>query len=150
MTTLSPNLKVPMGRVDTSLIISNRADQIEAERGLRDAKDTRSVTLDGVLVDTGATYLSVPADIVARLGLTILRELTIQTAAGPRRARLFRDATLSVMGREGTVDVLELPEGIQPLLGVIPLEVLGLEPDVARRRLRLLPDGPTETYVTAL
>ncbi len=139
-----------MGRVDTSLIISNRADQIEAERGLRDAKDTRSVTLDGVLVDTGATYLSVPADIVARLGLTILRELTIQTAAGPRRARLFRDATLSVMGREGTVDVLELPEGIQPLLGVIPLEVLGLEPDVARRRLRLLPDGPTETYVTAL
>jgi predicted aspartyl protease len=150
MTTLSPNLEVPMGRVDTSLIISNRADQIEAERGLRDAKDTRSVTLDGVLVDTGATYLSVPADIVARLGLTILRELTIQTAAGPRRARLFRDATLSVMGREGTVDVLELPEGIQPLLGVIPLEVLGLEPDVARRRLRLLPDGPTETYVTAL
>ncbi len=139
-----------MGRVDTSLIISNRADQIEAERGLRDAKDTRSVTLDGVLVDTGATYLSVPADIVARLGLTILRELTIQTAAGPRRARLFRAATLSVMGREGTVDVLELPEGIQPLLGVIPLEVLGLEPDVARRRLRLLPDGPTETYVTAL
>jgi len=150
MTTLSSNLEVPMGRVDTSLIISNRADQIEAERGLRDAKDTRSVTLDGVLVDTGATYLSVPADTVARLGLTILRELTIQTAAGPRRARLFRDATLSVMGREGTVDVLELPEGIQPLLGVIPLEVLGLEPGVARRRLRLLPDGPTETYVTAL
>lgn len=150
MTTVSPNLEVPMGRVDTSLIISNRADQIEAERGLRDAEATRSVTLDGVLVDTGATYLSVPADIVARLGLTILRELTIQTAAGPRRARLFRDATLSVMGREGTVDVLELPEGIQPLLGVIPLEVLGLEPDVARRRLRLLPDGPTETYVTAL
>ena len=139
-----------MGRVDTSLIISNRADQIEAERGLRGADTTRSVTLDGVLVDTGATYLSVPADIVARLGLTVLRELTIQTAAGPRKARLFRDATLSVMGREGTVDVLELPEGIQPLLGVIPLEVLGLEPDVAHRRLRLLPDGPTETYVTAL
>ena len=150
MTTLSPNLEVPMGRVDTALIISNRADQIEAERGLRDVEATRSVTLDGVLVDTGATYLSVPADIIARLGLTVLRELTIQTAAGPRKARLFRDATLSVMGREGTVDVLELPAGIQPLLGVIPLEVLGLEPDVTHRRLRLLPDGPTETYVTAL
>jgi len=53
------------------------------------------------------------------------------------------------MGRRATVDVLELPVGTRPLLGVIPLEALGAEPDMVARRLRLLPDGPTDTYVTA-
>jgi len=45
--------------------------------------------------------------------------------------------------------VLELPAGTTPLLGVIPMEALGVEPDLQNQRLRLLPEGPTDTYVTA-
>jgi predicted aspartyl protease len=137
-----------MGRVDTTLTIANAVDQERAEVGEIDAAAVRSVTLTSVPVVTGATFLSLPADLIARLGLRYLRDLTIATAAGPQRARLFRNAELSVMGRRATVDVLELPLGTQPLLGVIPMEVLGLELELATRQLRLLPDGPTDTYVT--
>jgi len=149
MAVLSPNLEVPMGRVDTTLTVVNIIDQERAEAGELDVSAVRSVTLDGVLVDTGATYLSLPADLLAPLGLRFLRGLTIGTAAGRQWARLFGNAQLTVMGRLATVDVLERPVGTRPLLGVIPMEVLGAEPDLVARRLRLLPDGPTDTYVTA-
>lgn len=40
--------------------------------------------------------------------------------------------------------------GSRPLLGVIPLEALGIELDWQNQRLKVLPDGPTETYLTIL
>lgn len=150
MAVVYPNLEVPMGRIDTTLTIVNASDHARAEVGDIDAADVRSVTLDGVLVDTGATFLSLPADIIARLGLRPLREVTIKTAAGPQRSRLFRDALLTVMGREDSFSCLELPVGTEPLLGVTPLEVLGLDPDVENQQLHVLPDGPTDTYITVL
>jgi hypothetical protein len=45
---------------------------------------------------------------------------------------------------------LELPEGKTPLLGVIPMEALGIEVDLKHQCLKVLPDGPTETYWTIL
>ncbi|MGB7709758.1 MAG: aspartyl protease, partial [Microcoleus sp.] len=41
-------------------------------------------------------------------------------------------------------------EGKTPLLGVIPMEVLGIEVDLKNQRLKVLSDGPTETYLTIL
>ena len=138
-----------MGHVDTTITITNAIDQARAEAGEIDEAAVRSVTLDGVLVDTGATHLSLPASLVARLGLRPLRELTMSTAAGPRPTRLLQDAVLTVLGRSSPMPVLELPEGVRPLLGVTPLEVLGLQPNMVKRRLELLPEGPTDTYVNA-
>ncbi len=34
------------------------------------------------------------------------------------------------------------------LLGVVPMETLGLEPDLRNQRLRLLPEEPGDTYYT--
>lgn len=96
MATVSPDREVVMGRVDTTLTITNSADQARAEAGDIGAAEVRSVTLDGALVDTGATFLSLPADVVARLGLRPIREVTIRTAAGPRQARVFRDTGLAL------------------------------------------------------
>ena len=137
-----------VGKVITPLTVTNYADQVEADRGHRKADEVRSVTLDAVLVDTGATTLALPADIIERLGLTLRREVPILTATGPATARLYRGADLSLLGREGTFDCLELPAGSDPLLGVIPLETLGLEPDLRNQRLRLLPEEPGDTYYT--
>ena len=36
------------------------------------------------------------------------------------------------------------------LLGVIPLESLGLEPDVRNQTLRLLPEGPDKSHIMML
>ncbi|MGH9852718.1 MAG: aspartyl protease, partial [Blastocatellia bacterium] len=54
------------------------------------------------------------------------------------------------LGREGTFECLELPGGKRPLLGVIPLEAMGIEPDLRSQSLRLLPLTEQDTYLTIL
>ncbi len=137
-----------VGTVVTPLTVTNRADQIEADRGHLQAGDVRSVTLSEVLVDTGATTMALPADVIVHLGLALREEVSILTATGPASARLYQDAALTLLGREGTFDCLELPLGTRPLLGVFPLEALGLEPDLRRQQLRRLPLEPGDTYFT--
>jgi clan AA aspartic protease len=140
----------PMGRITTTLEITNRLDQGLATRGFIPPEQVRTVTLHDVLVDTGASTLCLPQEVVAQLGLELLREVDVSTATGIGKARIFRDATISLLGREGTFECLELPGGRNALLGVIPLEALGIELDLQNQRLRLLPISPTDTYITIL
>jgi predicted aspartyl protease len=137
-----------MGKVLTSLTIVNRADQIRAEDGRISAAEIRSVTLENVLVDTGATTLCLPAETITQLGLKVLKEVDVATATGIRTARIFQDAKLLICGREGTFECLELPGGRDALLGVIPLEMLGLELDLQAQKLRVLPSESLQTYLT--
>lgn len=142
--------ETPMEKVTTTLAIVNLIDQADAERAMIPIEQIRSVTLENVLVDTGATTLCLPKDVIARLGLRILKQVVVETARGISEARIFQDAKISLCGREGTFECLELPEGKTPLLGVIPMEALGIEVDLKNQRLKVLPDGPTETYLTIL
>jgi Aspartyl protease len=112
-----------MGKVFATLTITNRADQIRAEDGTILLEQIRSITLKNVLVDTGATTLCLPQDAIAKLGLKLLKEVDVATAMG-----IGKDA----------------------LLGVIPLEALGLEIDLQNQTLKALPISPTETYLTIL
>ena len=139
-----------MGKVLTTLTVTNRADQIRAEDGTILVEQVRSVTLKNVLVDTGATTLCLPQAVIAQLGLKILKEVDVTTANGLSRARIFRDATIVLGGREGTFECLELPGGRDALLGVIPLEALGLEPDLRNQTLKVLPTESVDTYLTIL
>ena len=142
--------ETPMGKVFTTVVITNRRDEGKAEDGRIPMEQVRSVTLENVLVDTGATTLCLPKDVIARQGLKILKQVVVKTATGISEARIFRDASISLCGREGTFECLELPEGKTPLLGVIPMEALGIEVDLKHQSLKVLPDGPTETYLTIL
>jgi len=139
-----------MGKVLTTLTITNRADQILAEAGVINHDQIRSLTLKNVLVDTGATTLCLPPDAITQLGLRLLREVDVATAAGISQARIFQDAKIILCGREGTFECLELPGGGNPLLGVFPLEMLGIELDLRNQRLRVLPSESGDTYLTIL
>ncbi|MGA1132345.1 MAG: retroviral-like aspartic protease family protein [Prochlorotrichaceae cyanobacterium] len=150
MTTIVHLPKNVMGKVTTPLTIINRADQILHNRGLISQDQMRSVQLREVLVDTGATTLCLPAEMIAQLGLELLKEVEVATAMGIGKARIYRDATLLLCRREGTFECLELPGGRDPLLGVIPLEMLGLEPDLQNQTLRVLPEQSVDTYLTIL
>lgn len=145
-----PGSKKSMGKVLTPLTITNRGDQILASRGIIAEAQIRSVTLEDVLVDTGATTLCLPATIIATLGLELLKEVDVITANGITKVRVFQDAKLLLCGREGTFECLELPGGQEPLIGVIPLELLGLEPDLQNQTLRVLPSESANTYLTIL
>lgn len=68
MAVLFPNQAAEMGSVSAMLTLANAIDQARAAAGEIAASNVRSVTLTGVLVDSGATYLGVPPEVIARLG----------------------------------------------------------------------------------
>ena len=146
--TLSKSEK--MGKVTTTITITNQIDQTLAERGFIPAEQIRSITLHDVLVDTGATRLCLPKNIILDLGLPLQGEVDVKIATGVQKARIFKMLNLSVEGREGTFNCIELPEGSDALLGLIPLEDLGLEPDLINQKLRVLPVEGKDTYLMVL
>lgn len=135
-----------MGHVTTTITITNLVDEILAERNFITPDQIRSVTLENVLVDTGATRLCLPANIIAQLDLPFDKEIEAKTAAGVKKARLFHRLTLTIEGRKGEFNCLELPGGQDPLIGVIPLEDLGLQPDLKAQKLIALPEQGQNTY----
>ena len=139
-----------MGKVTTKLVILNRADQVLVERGYITEEQVRSLTLEDVLVDTGATTLCLPKEAIEQLGLKLLRQVDVNTATGLSTARIFQDAKISLLDREGTFECLELPGGKNALLGVIPLEALGIELDLQKQKLHVLPITSSDTYLTIL
>ncbi len=139
-----------MGKITTTLTITNRSDQSAATRGYIPTEQVRSITLKNVLVDPGATTMSLPPEAIAQLGLELLREVDVTTATGISKARIFQDAKIFLCGREGTFECLELPGGRDALLGVIPLEALGIELDLQNQQLKVLPETSIDTYLTIL
>jgi predicted aspartyl protease len=138
-----------MGKVTTPITITNALDEGMAEQGILAQSQVRQVALNGVLADTGASMLCLPAPIIAQLGLRVHDEINIKTATGAARARRFRTVTLTVEGRSAPFECLELPGGSEPLLGYFPMETLGIELDLQNQRLILLPDHGDSTYLTA-
>ena len=138
-----------MGKVTTDLQITNHADEVRAGDGTIPASAVRTLALQEILVDTGATMLCLPQSFIDELGLRLVGEVSVSTAAGVMTARVFEDARVTLYGRSGTFDCVALPDGTEPLLGVIPLERLGLEPDLQNQRLRVLPDHGRRTYILA-
>lgn len=139
-----------MGQVVTSISIANRIDQVLHQRGFIAANEVRSLTIENALVDTGATLLCLPAAMIEQLGLMQEAVMNVETTAGVKPGRIFRDVDLQIGDRRGTFDCLELTEVSYPLLGVTPLEILGLEPDLQKRTLRFLPRTSEQTYLSVL
>ena len=134
------------GQMQLSIVVRNGPDVGRAQLGEIPATAVRQVDAHNVLVDTGALVLCLPANMIAALGLPFERVVHTETATGPGTARLFSQAQLEVRGRRGIFECLETPEGTLPLLGAVPMEMLGIEPDLKNRTIRLLPDEPGNTY----
>lgn len=139
-----------MGKVIVTLTLTNWVDQVLAERGFIETAEIRSCTVDNALVDTDATRLCLPADLIQTLGLKLTGMIDAQATVGHQTVNVYEGLKLTVEGREGRYDCVELPVGQTPLLGLIPLEDLGLEPDLQHQRLRHLPTTGKETYMTVL
>lgn len=62
-------LDTKMGKTVVTLTLTNATDRILSERGFISADEVRSFQVDDALVDTGATRLCLPADLIEKLGL---------------------------------------------------------------------------------
>ena len=139
-----------MGRIIITLTFTNEYDAYLAEKGFISPKEVRSCTKDA-LVDTSSMRLCLPADVIEQLGLKQTAiTLDANTAVGTQTMRIFRGLQLNVEGREGRYDCVELPVGQTPLLGLIPLEDSGLDPDLQNQKLKHLPMRGKDTYLTVL
>ena len=135
-----------VGKVYASITISNHEDEIAARRGVIPESEIRRVTLEQILVDTGANTLCLPQYLVDQLGLPTLKEVFAATAGGLIPVTVYDEARVSLHGREGTYECVALPDDTEPLLGLMPLEGLGFEPDLQNESLRVLPDATRGTY----
>jgi len=136
-----------MGHVYTTLKLINHRDTILAEEQMKKPEDVRALTLENVLADSGASHLCLPEEVIKQLGLKLKREVTVQTATGFSTRHIYGDVTIEIADREATVDCVALPTGVQPLLGVIPMENMGINLDLNKHELVFIPLSDTSSYI---
>jgi clan AA aspartic protease len=88
------------------------------------------------LIDSGAVYSLLPEDVWQAIGLVPKREMDFALADGTTVRRAVSECHLSLpQGEAHTPVVLGQPGDVEPLLGVVTLEILGLVFDPFHRTL---------------
>jgi len=128
-----------MGKVFQKATLQNIADVIYYEKG-DIQKDQMNEIEVNFLVDTGAAMICLPPDLIEKLGLFPLAERNARTATGIIKRMIYSAVRLNVLGREGDFNVMSLSEGVQPLLGYIPLQALDLVVNIPNERLEGNPE----------
>jgi len=130
------------GRVAEQIEVGNEGDEALVRAGHLRADQVRRVTLTA-LVDSGATMLVLPEDVIQRLGLPVVR--TVRSRLGNGQivsSTVYGPARLKVLERVANVDVMSVPAGAPALLGQVPLELLDFVVDPKNRRLAPNPESP--------
>lgn len=122
-----------MGKVTEKIKLTNLFDP------------TKSVEVEAV-IDTGATMLVLPQDIIDELGLKKMRDANNKTET----KTIYGVVTVEMCGRAGEFNVLGEPKGAQPLVGQIILEQLDLIVDPSTRRVIPNPRSPEMPMVEIL
>jgi clan AA aspartic protease len=126
----------------TKLKLTNAVDLAKVREGTLPPEQVRTVEVEA-LVDTGATMLVLPEDVVAALGLPELRRVRTGIADGSvRTVPLVGDLRIELVGREMTCDALVMPAGTTPLIGQIPLEEMDLVVNPKSQDVTVNPDSP--------
>jgi clan AA aspartic protease len=131
-----------MGKVMEKIKLTNSYDEDRVQRGEWRPEQVRSLEIDA-LVDTGATMLILPADVVERLGLREQGRRNVVYADGRKdEIPWIGGVRVTVLGREMIASALVVPAGTTALIGQIPLEELDLIVDPKSRALKVNPASP--------
>lgn len=102
----------------------------------------KSVEVEAV-VDTGATMVVLPKDIVEALELRKVREVKVRYANNKVETKpIYGVVTIELKGRSANLDVLVEEKGSQPLIGQVLLELLDLVIEHKTRKLIPNPASP--------
>ncbi|HWE35571.1 MAG TPA: aspartyl protease family protein [Isosphaeraceae bacterium] len=124
-----------VGKVLTPAVIENNYDVDAAAQGKLAPESIRRVEVAEALVDTGATSLCLPPDLIQALGLYPIRQASARPAGGLVPLTLYSAVNLTIQGRSVVVQVTSLPEGSPVLIGQVPLELLDLVPFPKEQKL---------------
>jgi len=127
-----------MGKVIEKIRLTSLLDQ------------TKSTEIEAV-IDTGATMVVLPQNIVEKLELKKIRETKVRYANNKTELKsIYGVVTIEIKGRTGNFDVLAEAEGSQPLIGQVVLEILDLVVDPRTRTLVPNPMSPEMPMVEIL
>ena len=88
------------------------------------------------LIDSGAVYSLLPEDVWQAIGLGAKRQMDFALADGTTIRRPVSECHISLpQGEAHTPVILGQPGDVEPLLGVVTLEILGLVFDPFHRTL---------------
>ncbi len=87
------------------------------------------------LVDTGATYSTLPASLLRRLGVGTDRRVEFELADGSVIERDVGQTWVRINGDTAIVPVVFADDGSAPLLGAVTLEIFLLTVDPVRQQL---------------
>jgi predicted aspartyl protease len=123
-----------MGQVNTRIKVTNWLDLERAALGER-TDPPRSAEAEA-LVDTGAVLFHLKTSVIQQLGLRPTRKVLSRTMANVSVERtVFSPVDLEIMGRSGTIEVVEVPDTLPNIVGQIPLERLDWVVDLRGRKL---------------
>jgi clan AA aspartic protease len=91
------------------------------------------------LVDTGATYVTIPASRLRELGVQPVERRSFILADGRQAEYEVGFAMVALDGRRAPTLVVFGDEGSEPLVGAVILETLGLAADPVGKRLIPVP-----------
>lgn len=129
-----------MGAVHTKVKLTNAIDEALVSRGMLAPHLLRECETEA-LVDTGATYLVIPAELVQKLGLRIRGRQKAKYADGREEMVGVTEALLiECEGRQTTEDALVTGDAV--LIGQVVLEKLDLLVDCKNQRLISNPAHP--------
>jgi len=124
-----------VGRFGVELEIANNDELGAARLGLLPADRVRRETIRGV-VDSGATKLVLPEEVVKRLGLPPGDSVKVRYADGRHAKRAGAEGVyVQLLGRHGTFSAIVEPKRKTVLVGAIVLEDLDLLVDCGAQRL---------------
>jgi clan AA aspartic protease len=124
-----------MGRVAVPAVVESLEDLYRVQRNELSPDQVRRIEVKEALVDTGATGLSLPRQLVQQLGLLPLRTRRAATTVGVREIPTFGAVRLTIQGRDCVCDVQEVDDACPVLIGQVPLELMDLVVDPGRRQL---------------
>ncbi|MFQ5750786.1 MAG: retroviral-like aspartic protease family protein [bacterium] len=111
---------------------------------------TKSVEVEAT-IDTGATRLVLPEEIIQALNLKKMREVNVKYANNTTEIKsVYGVVTAEIKGRAGEFNVLAEVKGSQPLVGQIVLEQLDLLVDASSRSVKPNPRSPETPMVEIL
>jgi clan AA aspartic protease len=130
--------------------LANNHDEEDVKRGQLRPHEVRTAHVQAV-VDTGATMLVLPADVVSKLGLFPDGYRKVRYADGRIRELPWVSCIrITILGRETVTNALVEDAGTTPLVGQIPLEELDLIVDPKSHDLRVNPDSPDAPLLDVL
>lgn len=131
-----------MGEIVVDVEVENAGDLELAKKGLLQETDVRRATVSAV-ADTGALMLTLPGDVVERLGVEVVDSGTFTYADGRRgELPIAGPLTVRIGDRWTFARCVVVPPDADALVGQLVMEELDLVADCLNQTLGPRPESP--------